>query len=108
MQPEHWNPQIDGRLSEEALRRKLETMGYAVQRYVYPPGTQFPPHHHEVDKIDAVLDGEFVLEMAGQRVILRAGDWIAIPRGVVHSAAVAGSRSVISLDAVRISPTGKA
>jgi quercetin dioxygenase-like cupin family protein len=104
MQPEHWDPRTDGRLSESALRRKLEAMGYTVRRYVYPPGTRFPPHRHEVDKIDAVLEGEFALEMEGQRVILRAGDWIAIPRGVVHSAAVLGERSVISLDAVRTDP----
>jgi len=101
---QHWNPGNDGPLSESALRRKLEMQGYRVRRYVYPPGTQFPPHRHAVDKIDAVLEGEFALEMEGQRVILRAGDRIAVPRGVVHSAAVRGNRPVISLDAVRVDP----
>lgn len=101
MQVEAWNPQQDGPLSEAALRRKLEALGYRVQRYVYPPGTVFPSHQHAVDKIDAVVAGEFALHMHGRQVILRPGEWVRIPRGVEHSAAVIGDEPVISLDAVR-------
>ena len=56
-----WDPQTDGELSEKALRRKLEAHGYSVTRYVYPPGTHFAEHTHGVDKIDAVLSGQFEL-----------------------------------------------
>lgn len=57
MSVEHWNPAAEGPLSEQTLRRKLEARGYAVSRYVYPPGTRFPPHTHGIDKIDAVVSG---------------------------------------------------
>jgi len=100
-QLQHWNEVEDGPLSEAALIDKLERQGYSVNRYVYPPGTVFPPHTHEVDKIDAVLSGRFLLEMEGERVILEAGDSLAVPRGVVHSAEVVGEEPVVSLDAVR-------
>ena len=83
------------------MRRELEQRGYSVTRYVYPPGTRFPEHSHEVDKIDAVLSGRFRMRMQGGEVILEAGDMLAVPRGVVHSAEVVGDEPVVSLDAIR-------
>jgi quercetin dioxygenase-like cupin family protein len=97
----HWNASVDGELSEAALRTRLESLGYLVMRYVYPPGTSFPEHSHQVDKIDAVLSGRFRLIVAGHHVVLGPGDWITVPRGVQHSAAVVGDEPVVSLDAVK-------
>jgi quercetin dioxygenase-like cupin family protein len=97
---EHWNAETDGELSESAMRRKLESKGYSVTRYVYPPGTCFPDHSHQVDKMDAVLCGQFLMQMGGEKVILRAGDALVVPRGVVHRAEVVGGEAVVSLDAV--------
>jgi quercetin dioxygenase-like cupin family protein len=96
-----WNPEIDGEVSEHALRRRLEAEGYSVSRYVYSPGTHFPEHTHGVDKIDAVLSGQFELVVSGERVVLGPGDWIAVPRGVRHTATVLGEDPVVSLDAVK-------
>jgi quercetin dioxygenase-like cupin family protein len=101
MNIEHWNTETDGPLSLEAMRRKLEARGYAVARYVYPPGTYFPDHRHDVDKIDGVLAGHFRMTLGGRSVVLEAGDCLAVPRSVVHSAEVVGDEAVVSLDAVR-------
>jgi len=97
---EHWDPQADGELTEANMRAKLEARNYRVHRYIYPPGTYFPDHHHDEDKIDGVLSGRFKLRMNGQSLILTAGDCLAVPRGVIHSAEVVGEEPVISLDAV--------
>ena len=97
----HWDPQRDGELTEHALRRKLEAEGYSVSRYVYSPGTHFSEHTHGVDKIDAVLSGRFGLVVSGERAVLGPGDWIAVPRGVRHTATVLGDEPVVSLDAVK-------
>jgi quercetin dioxygenase-like cupin family protein len=101
MAVQRWNPQGDGELTETALRAKIEAQGYSVSRYVYSPGTHFPEHTHSVDKIDAVLSGQFELVVAGVRVVLGAGDWIAVPRGVPHIATVLGDAPVVSLDCVK-------
>ena len=101
MSVHRWDPQSDGELSEKALRRKLEAEGYSVSRYVYPPGTHFPEHTHGVDKIDAVISGQFELVVNGARHVLGPGDWIAVPRGVPHTATVVGDAPVVSLDAVK-------
>jgi mannose-6-phosphate isomerase-like protein (cupin superfamily) len=96
---EHWDPERDGPLSEDTLRRKLEARGYRVQRYVYRPGTAFIEHRHRVDKLDGVLSGRFRMTLDGRSVVLEAGDCIAVPSGVSHSAEVVGDEPVVSLDA---------
>lgn len=103
-----WDTAIDGPFSEHALRRKLESLGYRVSRWVYPPGTRFPDHTHDVDKIDAVVSGLFRLDLAGHVAILGPGEWVDVPAGVSHSAAVVGDDPVVSLDAVRTDSTGSA
>ncbi len=96
-----WNSSVDGNLSEESLRKKLENKGYRASRYTYGPGTYFGDHEHGESKIDAVLSGTFRMGMHGQFVDLGPGDWIEVPAGAMHSAEVIGSESVVSLDAVR-------
>jgi quercetin dioxygenase-like cupin family protein len=96
-----WDREHDGEPTEAALRRKLEARGYRVARYVYPPGTVFVTHTHDVDKIDAVVFGTFLLSMRGEDVVLEAGDALDVPRGVPHRAEVVGEDPVVSLDAVR-------
>jgi len=103
----HWNDELDGAFSEAALRRKLESAGYLVARYVYPPGTSFPEHTHKTDKIDAVVSGRFRMVVAGHFAILGPGDWVEVPAGVHHTAAVVGEEPVVSLDAVRAGPRTK-
>jgi quercetin dioxygenase-like cupin family protein len=98
---EHWNEERDGVMNEAALRLALERRGFAVSRYVYPPGTYFPEHTHGVDKIDAVLRGRFKLVLEGRAVVLGAGDMVHVPAGALHSAEVLGDEAVVSLDAVR-------
>ena len=101
MKAESWNTEKDGPFTEQALRQKLERLGYRVSRYVYPPGTHFPDHAHDIDKIDAVIAGRFRMTLEGAAVVLEPGDCLAVPRGVIHSAEVVGDEPVVSLDATR-------
>lgn len=101
MSVEHWDARVDGEFTEAALRRKLAERGFNVSRYVYPPGTRFPAHRHDVDKIDAVVRGRFRLMMGDADLVLEAGDCLFVPRGAVHSAEVVGDEPVVSLDATR-------
>jgi len=101
MQIEHWDTSRDGELTEANMCRKLRARGYTVSRYVYPPGTYFPEHDHGVDKIDGVLSGCFRMALQGESSVLEAGDLLAVPKHVLHSAEVVGDEPVVSLDAVR-------
>ena len=100
MRLEHWD-RADGPPTEAAMCAKLAARGYRCTVYVYPPGTFFSEHTHDVDKIDAVLSGRFRLVVAGHLAVLGPGDWIEVPRGVRHSATVMGDEPVVSLDATK-------
>jgi quercetin dioxygenase-like cupin family protein len=93
---EEWGP-----LTENSLRDRLAQGGFRVTRYVYPPGTYFPDHTHDVDKKDGVYSGQFRLRMLGQDLVLGPGDYIEVPAGTVHSAEVVGTEPVVSFDATR-------
>ena len=55
----------------------------------------FPWHRHpDSDETFAVLDGELVIEFEEGPVILRAGQWLTVPRGVRHRTHPNGARSV--------------
>lgn len=95
-----WDEEHDGEPTEAALQRALEERGYSVSRHVYPPGTRFPEHTHDVDKIDAVVSGRFRMTAEGREVVLEPGDYLAVPAGTAHTAEVVGEEPVVSLDAV--------
>jgi mannose-6-phosphate isomerase-like protein (cupin superfamily) len=98
----HWSQALDGPFSEEALRARLEGLGYRVARQTYPPGTVLPDHRREVDKIDAVISGRLRLVVGGHLAMLGPGDSVAVPRGTVHNATVVGSEAVIALEAIKL------
>jgi mannose-6-phosphate isomerase-like protein (cupin superfamily) len=101
MKIERWEPDRDGPLTEPALRRRIESLGYSVHRYVYPPGTYFPAHAHQVDKMDAVVSGELRITMGQESLVLGPGDAVYVPCGQAHTAEVVGRETVVSLDGVR-------
>jgi quercetin dioxygenase-like cupin family protein len=99
--PQRWNA-ADGPLTEAGLRAKLEALGYRVAKYIYAPGTVFPDHKHDVDKIDAVLSGRFRLVGRGHMKGLGPCERIESPRGTIHKASVMGDEPDVSLDAVKL------
>jgi quercetin dioxygenase-like cupin family protein len=95
---EHWDKSW-GEMNEQSLRRRLESEGYCVSRYDYPPGTRFSDHIHVFDKKDAVVRGRFIIRAEGREFVLGPGDVLAVPAGTVHSAEVLDGETVVSLDA---------
>jgi quercetin dioxygenase-like cupin family protein len=58
----------------------------------YPPvGWSLPAHRHlnEAETIH-IVEGDFVMELDGQRSRLSAGESVHVPRGVIHSGANVG------------------
>jgi quercetin dioxygenase-like cupin family protein len=96
-----WDESRQGPLTAQSMKNFLQDKGYSVNQYHYPPGTCFPAHTHDVDKIDGVLSGRFKMTMYGQSINLQAGDMLIVPRGTVHSAEVIGNDAVLSLDAIK-------
>lgn len=57
-----------------------------------PAGWSLPPHRHrnEAETIH-VVEGEYWMEIAGERLELSAGQTVHVPKGVVHSGGNVGS-----------------
>ena len=90
------------RSRKRAFAPSSKRSAIASRNTLYEPGTVFPDHKHDVDKIDAVLSGRFRLVVRGHMKVLGPGEWIEIPRGTIHNASVMGDEPVVSLDAVKL------
>ncbi len=96
-----WSVAADGPPEAARVRRKMETLGYAVTCYTYPSGADFPFHCHDYDKCSSVLEGEFVVTVGTRTWTFAPGALLFIPAGVEHAARVVGAGAVTSLDGVR-------
>ena len=88
--------------SEAALAESMRAEGFATTRHEYGPGSYFPPHDHENNKCDAVIQGCLRLEIKGVIYDLMPGDRIYLPARTMHDARVIGKSPVISLDGVLV------
>jgi quercetin dioxygenase-like cupin family protein len=57
------------------------------------PGDRYAPHSHDYEKVLYCVDGSitFLLEAAGNKLELEAGDRMVLPAGTIHSAVVGPS-----------------
>jgi quercetin dioxygenase-like cupin family protein len=86
---------MPGRLKVELRLGSEQTGGAFCLLVDYPlPGWRLPPHRHqhEAETIH-VLEGDFEMDVAGERVRLGPGDTVHIPQGVVHSGGNSGDHA---------------
>lgn len=58
---------------------------HALFEMTVSPGSGTPPHiHHAEDEMFYVLEGELSLWCGDQKVVGKAGSFVAVPKGVVH------------------------
>ncbi|MEZ4872228.1 MAG: cupin domain-containing protein [Bdellovibrionales bacterium] len=71
--------QIKNMFSAEGLDPHVETL---------TPDKSLPDHRHPFDEVRMVAKGEILLNIAGNKLLLREGDRITIPSNTKHSLAV--------------------
>ena len=57
---------------------------FAIRRFTLEPGASVPEHTNEVEHEQYVLTGEYTVGIEEREVVVRAGDSLFIPAGVVH------------------------
>jgi quercetin dioxygenase-like cupin family protein len=56
-----------------------------MQMQLHEPGPGNPYHTHDGDQWQVVLEGEITYTVRGQPPrVLKAGEWVYIPRGTIH------------------------
>lgn len=87
--------------SIEQIRMMFFSEGLKPLEEVYPPQSEVPDHRHPFDEIRVVVSGEIMLNIAGNRLLLRPGDRIEIPSNTLHSTRVEGDIACVCMHAQR-------
>lgn len=66
-------------------------MGTVVLEMTLPPGSAPPLHvHDDLDDTWYILEGTMVVRCGDDELVVGAGHWVSMPRGVPHTFLVAG------------------
>jgi mannose-6-phosphate isomerase-like protein (cupin superfamily) len=98
---ERWDVRLDGPLSEAALQKKIEMLGYEVVARIYPAGRATTAASDSRQAITAVVRGVVKLTMNGDPELLTAGDLAFVPAGVSRRLEVVGPATALCLEAFR-------
>lgn len=79
-------------LAAEGLEPELETL---------PAHSVVRDHRHPFDEVRIILEGNLIMDINGNQLLLRPGDRIDIPANTKHSKTVHGGSSCVSLLARR-------
>ena len=92
-------PRPVGTTRTDLQRYDLSIKGREVlqARVDFAPGASFPRHKHPGEEIIYVLTGAIEYEVDGKPVIVKAGDVLFVPDGVVHAARNIGSEPAAEL-----------
>ena len=59
---------------------------YDLMLFVAPPGSGPPPHvHTQEDELFYIVDGEFEVLRGDETIPVKAGDYVCLPRNIVHA-----------------------
>jgi len=88
--------------TEASMRRILGEEGLQPYLWSNVPGDVYAAHTHPYHKVIYVVQGSIKFGLPGQerQIMLRAGDRLELPAGVVHEAVV-GAEGVVCLEAHR-------
>lgn len=79
----------------------LEQEGLEPFEETYKSGEKIKEHRHPFGEIRLIMAGELLFNIAGNQVLLRAGDRIEIPANTKHSHTAQGSQDCVCVCAFR-------
>lgn len=91
-----WSEVESTELYPGIFRQAIVSASSTVVRYTYHPGCLFPLHQHPEEQITIVHSGEIEFTVAGEQVILRAGQVAIIPGDTPHGARVNADDVVVT------------
>jgi hypothetical protein len=97
---ERWYVERDGALSEVAIQRKIESLGFTVTSRLYPAGRVESPSLPGQACVAAVVRGLVKVTIDGEPTYLAPGDIAFIPAGAERSLEVIGSSAPLCLEAL--------
>lgn len=87
--------------SEEQIKMMFASEGLEPYEETYPAKANVKDHRHPFDEIRMVVSGSMMLNIAGNQLLLRAGDRIDIPSNTRHSKTAEGEEPCVCIVAKR-------
>lgn len=85
----------------EQIKMIFQAEGLHPAEEVLQPKTVIPDHRHPFDEVRMVLAGALFMNIAGNQILLRAGDRIDIPANTRHSKSAEGDEPCVCVVASR-------
>ncbi len=82
---------------EDKIRLALIKEGYSVFKWADSAGTVYHPHHHSHHESIWILEGEIEFAIDQNRIRLKPGDRLFLPRGQRHAAIVPSAENCFYL-----------
>ena len=82
---------------KEQIENIFEREGLRHFEEIYQPGQKIKTHIHPFDEVRMLVKGSMLINIAGNRLLLRSGDKIIIPSNTRHSKEVQGEEPCISI-----------
>ncbi len=76
--------------NEQQITRMFEMEGLEPFPETLEPQNEIEDHRHPFDEVRMVARGELLMNIAGNQLLLRAGDRITVPSNTRHSKKVNG------------------
>ena len=83
--------------TKEQILMIFEREGLKPFEEIYNPGEEVAPHRHPFDEVRMLIAGALLIDIAGNRLLLRQGDKIIIPSNTRHSKKVHGEAPCVCL-----------
>lgn len=73
-------------LSKKEILNKIQLKGFGPTVINDKPERIYSPHSHPEDKLIVILEGEMEVTVEDKKYLIREGDELIIPGGMLHSA----------------------
>ena len=83
--------------TKQQIKMMFEAEGLTPFEEIFPAQSQVVDHRHPFDEVRMVAEGQLLLDIAGNRLLLRPGDKIVIPSNTRHSKHVEGTQGCVSI-----------
>jgi len=87
--------------TKQQMALMLESEGLDVEEEIIPSGGQARRSSPSFDEVRIVVSGQLMLDIAGNKLLLRAGDRILIPANTRHSKQADGGEPCLCMYAMK-------
>ena len=87
--------------TKQQMYAMLESEGLEPQEELLQPGTHVQDCRHPFDEVRMVVEGQMLLDIAGNKMLVRAGDRVLIPANTRHAKKVESEEACCCLYAMK-------